>query len=187
MSIAGVGANSFDWNWQELSKNTGQSQQAATSGGTGSTDSSQLNQGAGSNPLLSSLSPVLNLSESQINQDLSGGQSLNQIASNQGVSQSTLVSAIQSSLQSSPFGQSMSSSQLSNMANSIASSTGQLPPPPSQSSSSQSGEGSNGGGIQQSQISEMATNLSNAFVQDLEQLSSSQANDISGISTTTSD
>ena len=121
--------------------------------------------------MLSSLTSVLNLSTSQIQQDLSNGQSLNQIASAQGVSQSSLLSAIESSLKNGPFGPSITSDQLTDMATTIADNTGTFPPPPS---SSQDIHTSSTGGDQQSTVDELASSLANTFVQDPSQLTGSQ-------------
>jgi len=77
----------------------------------------------GTNPLFQALSSTLGLSASAIQQQLASGSSLTQIASQQGVSKSTLVSAVESALAQGP-GQNMSSTQLAQMANTIVITTG---------------------------------------------------------------
>jgi energy-converting hydrogenase Eha subunit B len=94
------------------------------------------------NPLLNSLSSTLGLSGSQIETDLAGGASLSSIASAQGVAQSTLLSAVQNSLSSGPGASSMSSSQLSSIANTIVNTTGLPPMPGSGSFGTSNGSGS---------------------------------------------
>ena len=91
----------------------------------------------GTKPMLSSLASVLNLSTSQIQQDLSNGQSLSQIASTQGVSQSKVLSTIESSLQNGPVGPSITSDQLTDVATTIAHNPGTFPPPPPSSQNTQ--------------------------------------------------
>ena len=122
MSVTGIGSSNSGWDWLAIVKESQQNNQ--TTGTTNPSDSSGNGGMQSTNPMLASLASVLNLSTSQIQQDLNNGQSLSQIASAQGVSQSTLLSAIESSLQSSPFGSSASSQQISTMASAIASNTG---------------------------------------------------------------
>jgi hypothetical protein len=100
----------------------------------------------GTNPLFQALSSTLGLSASAIQQQLASGSSLTQIASQQGVSKSTLVSAVESALAQGP-GQNMSSTQLAQMANTIVNTTG-LPSGPGSSSSDGSGSSSAGPGNQ---------------------------------------
>jgi hypothetical protein len=155
---------------QDLSQLAGS--QTGSGGSAAGTSNSPGAGGSGdNNPMLSSLTSVLNLSTSQIQQDLSNGQSLSQIASAQGVSQSSLLSAIESSLQNGPFGPSITSDQLTDMATTIADNTGTFPPPPS---SSQNIQTSSTGGDQQSTVDERASSLANTFVQDLSQLADNQ-------------
>jgi len=169
MSVAGIGSSNNGWDWQAIIKESQQNNQ--TTGTTDPSDSSGNGATQSTNPMLASLASVLNLSTSQIQQDLSNGQSLSQIASAQGVSQSTLLSAIESSLQSSPFGPSITSDQLTDMATTIADNTGTFPPPPS---SSQNIQTSSTGGDQQSTVDELASSLANTFLQDLSHLAGSQ-------------
>lgn len=93
------------------------------------------------NPLFQALSSTLGLSASQLQQQLASSSSLSQIASNQGVSQSTLLSAVESALSSSGPGQNLSSSQLSQMATNIVNQQG-LPGGPGTSPGSQGQTGS---------------------------------------------
>jgi len=93
-------------------------------------------QGQGSTgSFLQDLSSTLGLSASQIQQQLAAGSSLSQIATNQGVSQGDLLSAVEGVLSSGP-GQDLPSNQLSSLANHIVNQTGLPerqgghPPPP---------------------------------------------------------
>ncbi len=170
MSVTGIGSSNSGWDWQAIVKESQQNNQ--TTGTTDSSDSSGNGGTQSTNPMLASLASVLNLSTSQIQQDLSNGQSLSQIASAQGVSQSTLLSTIESSLQRSPFGSSASSQQISTMASAIANNTGPFPPPPP---SSQNSQGTSSGNGQQSAVSDLASDLVINLLQDLSQLAGSQA------------
>ena len=169
MSVTGIGSSSSGWDWQAIVNESRQNNQ--TTGTTNPSDSSGNGETQSTNPMLASLTSVLNLSTSQIQQDLSNGQSLNQIASAQGVSQNTLLSAIESSLQSSPFGSSASSQQISTMASAIANNTGPFPPPPPSSQDSQDTSSGNG---QQSTVSELASDFVINLLQDLSQQADSQ-------------
>jgi hypothetical protein len=104
---------------------------------TGASSAARAGGNTGTKPMLSSLASVLNLSTSQIQQDRSNGQSLSQIASTQGVSQSKLLSTIESSLQNGPVGPSITSDQLTDMATTIAHNPGTFPPPPPSSQNTQ--------------------------------------------------
>ena len=170
MSIAGIGSSNSGWDWQAIVNESQQDNQ--TTGTTNASDSSGNGGMQSTNPILASLASVLNLSTSQIQQDLSNGQSLSQIASAQGVSQGTLLSAIESSLQSSPFGSSASSNQISTMASAIANNTGPFPPPPP---SSQNSQDTSSGSGSQSTVSDLASDLVINLLQDLSQLASRQA------------
>jgi hypothetical protein len=97
---------------------------------TGASSAARAGGNTGTKPMLSSLASVLNLSTSQIQQARSNGQSLSQIASTQGVSQSKLLSTIESSLQNGPVGPSITPDQLTDMATTIAHNPGTFPPPP---------------------------------------------------------
>ena len=94
---------------------------------TGASSAARAGGNTGTKPMLSSLASVLNLSTSQIQQDRSNGQSLSQIASTLGVSQSKLLSTIESSLQNGPVGPSITSDQLTDMATTIAHNPGTFP------------------------------------------------------------
>ncbi|HXX91289.1 MAG TPA: hypothetical protein VEI83_13810 [Acidimicrobiales bacterium] len=77
---------------------------------------------SGLDQLLQDLSSTLGLSASQIQQQLAAGSSLSQIATNQGVSQGDLLSAVEGVLSSGP-GQDLPSNQLSSLANNIVNGT----------------------------------------------------------------
>ena len=94
---------------------------------TGASSAARAGGNTGTKPMLSSLASVLNLSTSQIQQDRSNGQSLSQIASTLGVSQSKLLSTIESSLQNGPVGPSITSDQLTDLATTIAHNPGTFP------------------------------------------------------------
>jgi hypothetical protein len=94
---------------------------------TGASSAARAGGNTGTKPMLSSLASVLNLSTSQIQQDRSNGQSLSQIASTLGVSESKLLSTIESSLQNGPVGPSITSDQLTDMATTIAHNPGTFP------------------------------------------------------------
>jgi hypothetical protein len=102
MSVKGIGSSNREWDCRAILNESQRSNQ--TTGTTNSSDSSGSGGTKSTNPMLASSAWVLNLSTSQIQQDVSDGQSLSRIASTQGVSQSTLLSAIESSLQNGPFG-----------------------------------------------------------------------------------
>jgi DNA-binding CsgD family transcriptional regulator len=107
------------------------SQQGMPSGAPGGIGASGgPNPSSNSNPLLQALASTLGLSASQIQQQVSSGSSLAQIASNQGVSQSTLLSAVEGVLSQGPA-QGLSSSQLTDMANTIVNQQGLPSGPPS--------------------------------------------------------
>lgn len=98
-------------------------------GGFGSVVGSQ-DMAQGTNPLFQALSSTLGLSASQIQQQVANGSSLAQIASNQGVSQGTLLSAVENALSKAGPGQSMSSSRISDLANKIVNQQGMPSGPP---------------------------------------------------------
>jgi hypothetical protein len=93
---------------------------AINSGTVGIAPSSESTQptSATQSAILGSVSQLLGVSTSQLQSSLSSGQSLQSIASNQGVPSSQLVSTIAQSLQSS--NPSISSSQASTMATNIS-------------------------------------------------------------------
>ncbi len=161
MSIAAIGSGSTGLDWQSMAAAVSQNQQVAGPSGNGASGSGW---GGGANPMLSSLSSVLNLSTSQIQQGLGSGQSLSQIATTQGVSQSTLLSAVQSTLQNGPFGQALSTSQLSNMATAIANNTG-FPQPPGGFGAAQGSASPEGG--QSSAIGGLPSDTIVTFLQNL--------------------
>jgi hypothetical protein len=97
-------------------------QQGLPGGPLGATSRAPGQEGPGQ--LFQALSSTLGISASQIQQQLASGSSLSQIASSQGVSQSTLLSAVESALSSSGPGQNLSSSQLSQMATNIVNQQG---------------------------------------------------------------
>jgi len=89
--------------------------------GTASPAAAQGTTTAGS--FLEDLSSTLGLGPTAIEQQLAAGSSLSQIAANQGVSQSTLLSAVEGALSAGPD-QGLSSTQLSTLADDIVNRTG---------------------------------------------------------------
>jgi len=129
-AIGGVGAiwaNGFQPS-SEIRPSGGTDMTSAISGFGNVMSSQEMTQGT--NPLFQALASTLGLSASQIQQQVSSGSSLAQIASNQGVSQSTLLSAVEGVLSQGPA-QGLSSSQLTDMANTIVNQQGLPSGPPS--------------------------------------------------------
>jgi len=99
---------------------------SAINGGNGAWYTQAQTQAQPAQPDITNTAKLFDMSSSQLDQDLQSGSTLSSLASQDGVSSSSLISAIESDLQANApqSAQPLSSSQLQGIATNIANGTG---------------------------------------------------------------